>query len=103
MDSRGVQFFRGTAKRCRRSKCPSWRAEATVRPRRQGRVVGVHRSEEESLDGRGGRIRRRIESGRAMGHEVESPTTRKEKVSYRRVRHRVCHRQALVEQRRFLR
>jgi len=70
MDSRGVQFFRGTAERCRRSKRPSWRAEATVRPRRQGRVVGVHRSEEESLDGRGGRIRRRIESGRAMGHEV---------------------------------
>jgi len=70
MDSRGVQFFRGTAERCRRSKRPSWRAEVTVRPRRQGRVVGVHRSEEESLDGRGGRIRRRIESGRAMGHEV---------------------------------
>jgi len=80
MDSRGVQFFRGTAERCRRSKCPSWRAEATVRPRRQGRVVGVHRSEEESLDGRGGRIRRRIESGRAMGHEVEIPTTSKEQV-----------------------
>jgi len=36
------------------------RGKAPVRPRRQGRRVGVDRSEAESLDGRSGRIRRSI-------------------------------------------
>jgi hypothetical protein len=39
---------------------PSWRGKAPVRPRRQGRDLCVHRSEAESLDGRSGRIRRRV-------------------------------------------
>src|ERR1700676_4633302 len=43
---------------------PSWRGEAPVHPRSQGRGVGVHRSEAESLDGRSGRIRRRVWPGR---------------------------------------
>jgi hypothetical protein len=49
--------FAGNAERCIKSKCPSGRGNATVRPRRQGRVRGVYRSEAESLDGRSGRIR----------------------------------------------
>src|SRR5260370_7142168 len=48
-----------------KSKCTSWRGKAPVRPRCQGRGVGVHRSEAESLDRRSGRIRRRIWPGRA--------------------------------------
>ena len=43
-----------------KSKCPSWRGKAPVRPRCQGRGVGVHRSEAQSLDRRSGRIRRRV-------------------------------------------
>jgi hypothetical protein len=39
-----------------KKQCPSWRGKATVRPRRQGRGVGVHRSKAESLYGRSGRI-----------------------------------------------
>ena len=59
--SAGFAAFKG--------KCPSWRERATVRPRRQGRVVGVHRSEAESLDGRSGGSRRRVKPGRADSQE----------------------------------
>src|SRR5713226_686309 len=34
---------------CTKNKCPSWRGKAPVRPRCQGRGVGVHRSEAQSL------------------------------------------------------
>src|SRR5258708_18895702 len=47
------------------NKCRSWQGKAPVRPRCQGRGVGVHRSEAQSLDRRCGRIRRRVRPGRA--------------------------------------
>src|SRR5882724_10955164 len=49
-----------------KSKCPSWRGKAPVRTCRQARGLGVHRSEAERLDGRSGRIRRRVWPGRAI-------------------------------------
>jgi hypothetical protein len=55
-----------------KSKCPSWRGKAPVRARRQARGVGVHRSEAQRLDGRSGRIRRRVQPGRAGNQKLRS-------------------------------
>src|SRR6266851_1073851 len=58
-------LLRYRRERCIKSKCPSWRGQAPGRPRCQGRGVGVHRSEAQSLDRRSGRIRRSFSAGRA--------------------------------------
>ena len=63
----GLGFVSSEApERCRRNKCSSWRGKAPVRPRCQGRGVGVHPSEAQSLDRRSGPIRRRVWPGRAV-------------------------------------
>jgi len=50
---RGLSFaLRATRSGTQKSKCPSWRGKATVRPRSAGRGVGVHRSAAKSLDGK---------------------------------------------------
>jgi hypothetical protein len=47
---------------------PFMAGKAPVRPRRQARGVGVHRSEAQRLDGRSGRIRRRFsQEGQGIG------------------------------------
>src|SRR5215470_5584505 len=45
--------FKRDSRLKKRSKCPSWRGDAPVRPHCQGRGVSVHRSEAQSLDGSG--------------------------------------------------
>ena len=52
------------------------RGESAVRPRRQGRGVGVHRSKAESLYGRSGQIRRRVWPGRVWKCVAGLPTWR---------------------------